>query len=132
MKLDNVGMEKSKLLREIKEKLSYVPLDYEEEMAHGDTVDLELQAYVLPDGENILMLDQETRCKSGELLLRPEVAGIPQSDLCTNILASLSMCDDYLRNVTKTTKFSIPDLLNLFLSPFSSIILFSYEFLDNF
>lgn len=101
LKLDAIHQENEHLLMKIKEKLSFVPMDYELELMEEDENDLELKAFVLPDGEHIIEVDQETRCNSGELLLRPELANIRETGLIDNIIDSLTRCDDQLRQVTR-------------------------------
>lgn len=60
---DEIGMERNTLISEIKQKLSFVPLDYEVEVDEEDeNHDLEQTSYVLPDGEHIITVPLHVRC----------------------------------------------------------------------
>lgn len=61
--LEDIGMEKNSLIAEIKQKLAFVPLDYEIEVDdEEENPDLEQTSYVLPDGEHIITVPLHVRC----------------------------------------------------------------------
>eukprot|EP00345_Euplotes_harpa_P018143 CAMPEP_0168343612 /NCGR_PEP_ID=MMETSP0213-20121227/16222_1 /TAXON_ID=151035 /ORGANISM="Euplotes harpa, Strain FSP1.4" /LENGTH=261 /DNA_ID=CAMNT_0008350991 /DNA_START=160 /DNA_END=945 /DNA_ORIENTATION=+ len=66
--LDNV--------REMKEQMCSVALDYDRAIRGPDPLDEEGRSYELPDGNEIIQVDHKTRFTSTELLFNPDIAGI--------------------------------------------------------
>lgn len=113
---EDIDMETSMLLGEIKQKLAFVPLDYEVEIEEEDNPDQEQTSYVLPDGEHIITVPQHVRCKAGELLMRPELIDKPENDLISNIFDSLTRCDEQLRQVSTISNYFLQPTHFYFLS----------------
>ena len=78
------------IVRDIKEKHSYTPLDYESELQKAkNTADCEVQ-YTLPDGNIITISDERFRCS--ELLFQPNMNGFELDGIHQNILNSIKRC----------------------------------------
>lgn len=99
LNFESIDMETSMLMGEIKQKLAFVPLDYDLECYEENNPDQELTSYVLPDGEHIITVPLEVRCNAGELLVRPEIINKADEYLVANVFDSLTRCDEQLRSV---------------------------------
>jgi actin-related protein len=63
-------------VREIKEQMCSVAMDYERAIRGHDPLDEEGRMYELPDNKGIITVDHKTRFESTELLFNPDIAGI--------------------------------------------------------
>jgi actin len=76
------------IARTIKEKLCYVALDFDEELAMKDD---EYEEFMLPDGEVIHIGTQRFRCP--EALFQPKMIGLEADGLHQLVFKSINKCD---------------------------------------
>jgi actin-related protein len=79
------------IVRDMKEKLCYVALDYDEEMAVANSTSALEKEYELPDGTTITIGSERFRCP--EALFRPSRVGLEAGGIHQTTFSSVGRCD---------------------------------------
>ena len=79
------------IVRDIKEKMTYIALDVDEEMSQATNSATIEQEFELPDGTNIKVGSQRFRCP--EALFKPSLIGLEAGGIHETVYTSINKCD---------------------------------------
>jgi actin-related protein len=82
------------VLNDMKKKLCYVPIDFEEEIKKSSYSSTLEKKYELPDG-NVITIDTE-RFRCPEVLFKPSLIGLAQEGVHNILFESIKKCDTNL------------------------------------
>lgn len=83
------------IIRDLKEKICFVALDYEHELAQSQTTNCHEKSYELPDGQIITIGNERFRCP--EAMFQPSLLGMETPGIHETTYNSIMRCDVDIR-----------------------------------
>lgn len=84
------------IVRDIKEKLAYFALDFQEELEKAKKVPKSIsEEYELPDGQVVTLIEE--RFRTPEIMYRPAMIGVEQDSISRTVYEAIMDCDMNVR-----------------------------------
>merc|ERR1712144_155843 len=90
-----MGSAEREIVRDMKEKLCYVAMDYSKELQESQTSSDIEKNYELPDGNIVTIGNERFRCP--EVMFKPSMIGLEQEGVHKLTFDSIMKCDERLK-----------------------------------